>query len=72
MSSAALLLGERVTPLSLVAAVLLVGGVALASLGRRGAGRGAPPVPGAAAPPAPALGAEGDPDGPRPVPGPGA
>ncbi|MGW8529906.1 EamA family transporter [Nocardiopsis sp. NPDC055824] len=74
MSSAALLLGERVTPLSLVAAVLLVGGVALASLGRRGAGRGVPPVPGAAAPPAPAPapGAKGEPDGPRPVPVPGA
>ncbi|MEE2041126.1 EamA family transporter [Nocardiopsis sp. CT-R113] len=45
MSSAALLLGERITPLSLVAAVLLVGGVALASLGGRAAGRGAAPVP---------------------------
>lgn len=43
MSSAALLLGERITPLSLVAAVLLVGGVALTSFGGRAAAPAADP-----------------------------
>ncbi|CAM5413528.1 membrane protein [Streptomyces xanthochromogenes] len=47
MSSAAVLLGEPVTPLRWAAAALLVGGVALTSLVRpTRSGRGAPGMPG--------------------------
>ncbi|WP_017597243.1 EamA family transporter [Nocardiopsis lucentensis] len=49
MASAALLLGEEITPLSWVAAVLLVGGVALTSLSGR-APRSAPASVGASGP----------------------
>ncbi|MGK5640350.1 EamA family transporter [Streptomyces sp. URMC 126] len=71
MSSAALLLGEGVSPLRWCAAVLLVGGIGLTSLTRRGARRVArtgAPVPGgavqggppaAAGTPAPAHGGDG-------------
>ncbi|HET6857709.1 MAG TPA: EamA family transporter [Streptomyces sp.] len=45
MSSAALFLGETMTPLRWCAAALLVGGVALASFAGRGRGRGAPLPP---------------------------
>lgn len=52
MSSAALFLGEPVSPLRWCAAALLVGGVALASFGGRGrrTGRGRSPGPGRAVP----------------------
>jgi O-acetylserine/cysteine efflux transporter len=49
MSSAALLLGESVSPLRWGAAVLLVGGVALTSLSRAGAPGAPVPAPAAAA-----------------------
>ncbi|MCY9783048.1 EamA family transporter [Nocardiopsis sp. EMB25] len=61
MASAALLLGEEITPLSWVAAVLLVGGVALTSLSGR-APRSAPASVGASGPgrdPRPAPASEG-------------
>jgi O-acetylserine/cysteine efflux transporter len=44
MSSAALLLGEGIGPLGWVAAVLLVGGVAVTSLGGRARAAGPAPV----------------------------
>ncbi len=48
MSSAALLLGERVTPLGLLAAALLIGGVALTTFGGRWRARRRPLPEGAA------------------------
>ncbi|GAA4685930.1 EamA family transporter [Streptomyces youssoufiensis] len=54
MSSAALLLGEGISPLRWVAAALLVGGVALTSFAGAGGGRPATPSPGPDPTPEPA------------------